>query len=207
MACESCDSCNGTCNKSCNSCNTCNTCDSSCQGTCQSSKQKVSDKLGSFQFRNKELQSNNSFLTAEEWNSLLQYIENGYGLEGNPLAPYKNGVYTYKDLSIRAGSEHNLFMSANMYNGAIAKMRWASLNEGTPGEYERTSGDIIYASYFTALQNYANNNFKVNYCNTCDNCNSCNSKCQGCNSCNSCNSCQGTNSCCHTPSEGDGGTS
>lgn len=125
---------------------------------------------------------------------------------GNPLAPYKDGVYTYNGLSIKAGQEEgNEFMSANMYNGAIAKMRWATLEDGSPGSYEKqggANGDIIYASYFTALENYATNEFKVNYCNTCNSCNICNNNCEGCDDCNTCNSCLVDN-CCYTPSSPD----
>ena len=116
----------------------------------------------------------------------MDYISSGYSLKGNPLALYSNGVYTYNNLSIKAGVNNNIFMSANMYNGAIAKMRYASTGEGTPGEYQKSggaNGDIIYASYFNDLEDYANNNFKVNYCNTCQVCNGCYNYCQGNNSC------------------------
>ena len=207
--CESCNSCNGVCNNSCNSCNSCN---ASCEGTCQDSKQKASQGIGyPFKFRNKNLDTNHSFLTTQEWNSLLDYISNGYGLKGNPLSSAKGSVYNYNGQSIKAGAEYgNEFMSANMYNGAIAKMRYATSGNGSPGSYEKTggpNGDIIYASYFTALEEYASgDSFKVNYCNSCDSCNSCVTTCEGgCNSCNSCNSCQGKDSCCYTPPPASGG--
>lgn len=195
----SCQNCNSTCNGSCNSCNSCNTCNSSCQGACQSNKQSVSNAIGRFCFRKNttstRLAKDDTFLTNLEWNNLLSKIVQGYSLKGQPLSM---DVYNYQNKSIAAGGD-NLFMSAHMYNGAIAKMRYGTTGNGSPGSYEKQggpTGDIIYAKYFRDLEDYFNNEFSVNYCNTCDNCNACNSSCQGCNTCNNCNSCEGNDSCC-----------
>lgn len=194
-----CQNCNSTCNWSCNNCNTCNSCNSSCEGACQSNKQLASTAVGNFCFRKNtsstQLKTDDTFLTSSEWNNLLNYIVKGYSLKGQPLTM---DVYDYQDKTILAGS-NNLFMSAHMYNGAIAKMRYSTEGTETPGTYEKVggpTGDIIYAKYFRDLEDYFNDKFSVNYCNTCDNCNSCNASCEGCNSCNSCQVCQGNDSCC-----------
>ena len=203
----SCQDCNSTCNWKCNSCNGCQTCNASCEGSCQNNKQKVSQisSIGSFYFRNGKSAinlQNDTFLTSDEWNRILDYINKGYSLTGNPLS--STNVYTYNNLSIKAGKEYsNEFMSANMFNGAIAKMRKSTVGSETPGTYVKkggANGDIIYAKYFKDLEDYFNNEFSVNYCNTCNSCNGCDTSCNGCNSCNgTCQSCQGNDSCCQTP--------
>ena len=69
-----------------------------------------------------------------------------------------------------------------MFNGAIAKMRKSTVGSETPGTYVKTggaNGDIIYAKYFKDLEDYFNNEFSVNYCNTCNSCNGCDTSCKG----------------------------
>lgn len=195
--CNSCDTCN-SCLTNCNSCNICN-------GSCQSSAQLISKKLGKFCFRcnqnqtnniNKRLEKDDLFLTDNEWNSLIQRLYDAYNLKGSPHQNYANGVYTYDTKDTRAGQTYNnVFMSANMYNGAIAKMRWTTEQSNTAGSYTKSAGndgDIIKAEYFRDLEDYANTKFSSPYCDNCV-------SCQGCLSCNSCQSgqCKTTTiSCC-----------
>lgn len=207
MSCESCVSCQAQCN-SCNMpCQVCNSCNTS-QTLCSLYGQLATNNIGQFSWGRNicaygENDNNNSlFLSTSEWNSLIDHIYEAY-CEGdlvNAWGTSQDGdktafcQYNYKD--IRAGEEYNnIFMSANMYNGAISKMRYLTSGNGTPGNYQKTggtNGDIITASAFNALKEYANMTFKLNSLQ-CDRCNvtcqtcvtSCNVMCNGCNGCNS----------------------
>ena len=154
------------------------------------------------------MEKDDLFLTQQEWDNFLDYIANGYDLEGSPHNGYGSGVYTYNNKSIKA--KDNTFMTANMYNGAISKMRWVSEEERAPGEYEKSGGfdgDIIKAKYFRDLEDYYNKNFKSKYCDDCNSCEACDS-CNDCESgqctespyCCSCDTCESDNA-----SEDDGG--
>lgn len=73
-------------------------------------------------------------------------------------------------------------MTANMYNGAIAKMRHLTTQgqDNTPGDYEKYApgsnknkpeGDIITANAFNQLAVYFSDEmkFKANQCDSCNN--------------------------------------
>lgn len=175
----------------CSSCDldACQNCDN-CNGKCQDSKQKISNENGTFSFRSKSLEKDQPFLTAAEWNKLIDYIKDGYELSN---AINTTGDTAYNGKNLRAGKKYeNEFMSANMWNGAYARMKYLSTGSNNLGSAEKTggpNGDIILASYFTDLEDYANYNFKTTYCDG-----SCESSCNICNSekttyCCSCNVC------------------
>lgn len=184
--CQSCNTC-----QNCNSCNDCNT----CQYRCQLNAQTVSSECqNTFKFRDKAIEDNSLFLSADEWNSLIKYIYNGYKLQD--YFDYSQDYFsTYNGKDIRAGkSFNNEFMSANMFNGAYAKMKYLGTGNSSLGNWKKKGGpegDIIRAKYFNDLQEYANTEMKIQKgtrCVTCNNCNSCDS-CEGCNTCNGDNSC------------------
>lgn len=171
-----CSDCLANCQSDCNTCN----------GNCQNSKQKVSKENGKFYFRakEKELKKDSLFLSAKEWNDLIDYIESGYELAKDidkSIDP--DSVNTFQEQKLRAGKEHgNEFMLAHMWNGAYLKMKWLSKgtnkftdeDDNLKEKQGGPTGDIIYAEYFNALQDYANNDFKTKYCDSCNNCQICN---------------------------------
>lgn len=198
----SCDSCQ-SCDSGCQSCDDCNSCQN-CQEACQNSAQLVSRFNGDLKVRGKTYVSRgDDFFTSNEWNAIIEYIVNGYDLQD-----YFNkteAFYQYNGEDVRAGSRYgNEYMSANMYNGAIAKMRYLTSQSGTPGAYARSSGDYIYADYFNDLLDYANDEFSIRAGTRCEHscmyCNRCDNSCEGVDSC-TCESCQGDNSCCETEAE------
>ena len=174
-------------------CQDCDSCNSSCEGSCEENKQSVSEAIGEFYFRGTtySLDTDSKFLTAQEWNNLIDKIVAAYSLGGLNA----EGVDKYNNQSIRAGIEYdNEFMTANMWNGAYIRMKWATTNNDSFDDKKKTggsSGDIIYAKYFTELEKYFNDEFKVNYCDECDDC----------------DSCDNDHSCCNTDSGGSGGGS
>lgn len=181
---EYCASCDG---------NACQGCDS-CNGACQDNAEKVSKELGTFEFRKGGLDTNDLFLTKEEWNSLITYIKKGYDLGGA-----SGGDADYNGEVIRVNSGD--YMTANRWNGAYARMKWLSTNNNSLGGQEKERGQLILADYFTDLENYANNSFKTTWCDgSCEfSCNSCDSETEietyeYCCSCDSCEGCEGNDS-------------
>lgn len=156
----------------------CESCDS-CMASCEHSFQKMSDIQGKFYFRDygKSLKTNESFLTAKEWNSLITYIIEGYEKTGNTTtaASYK---YNDKTIFAKGNSESNYYpglegqtiMTANMYNGALAKMKYLAEDKINTTVAQ---GAQITATYFNNLVDYANKYFGLkngttgNYCAKC----------------------------------------
>ena len=169
-------------------------------------------RIGDFKFRDSSIQKDSLFLTSTEWNSLIQHVLNGYNQRKNTNIDIDDfSIYTscenYNE--IRAGEEYgNTFMSADMFNGILAKMKWLTTNgvsntlpeeEGKFGdEYpylrKMVPNDIIYAKYFDDLQNYANNlthQIETTICfsgvtSSCCGCNTC--VFEGGSGCNACDS-------------------
>lgn len=177
-------------------CEVCN----SCQDGCEKSFQKISAIKGEqFYFRDyygETFERNDKFLTAEEWNRLITYIIEGYELIGNVTT---EDSYKYNDEAIYAkgvsdpeyyDGKGQTIMTANMYNGALAKMEFLS---GEKPSNPISSGDLIQANYFNNLQEYANEYFGLKNGSTG----------------RYCEDCQGTNQatyCCDESSGGGGGT-
>lgn len=183
----------------CTSCdsNACQGCDN-CNGTCQDKAQLVSKKLGTFSFRSSPpIATDQVFLSDAEWNNLITYIKNAYNIsQANP----GTGDGVYNGESLYAGKAYNNeFMSANMWNGAYARMLYLTTGDGTLNTSEKKTGgpdgDIVRAKYFTQLQNYANNSLKTLYCDSsCQGvCNNCNSQTKTESYCCSCDTCQNDN--------------
>lgn len=183
--------------QSCNSCQTCNTCNRchSCQYRCQLSAQIVSQECSnSFSFRNETLKKDDLFLTAEEWNRLISYIHSGYDLQDNYNSSLEE-FSKYQGKDIRAGkSYNNEFMSAHMFNGAFAKMKYLGSNDSSLGSDQRNPGEVIKASYFNDLETYAIKDMQIQKGTRCVTCNIC----ETCDNCQICVSCNGVNGCCNS---------
>lgn len=205
QGCESCQSCNGKCNVTCNSCE--GTCDTK-QNFCKTN-QLASAYVTIPKFRDKNLlQPDDLFLTAQNWNDFITSIYNAYckGKKRNAYSSNTPDIDTfsiYDNMDIRAGKAEGKatgtsdFMYAKMYNGALKKMRFLVNNNA--GENKVSPNDIVTASLFNELRNYATDSFLLNPIQ-CDACNSgCDVTCDACEGCNStqCNSPCGN--CCNDP--------
>ena len=233
-----CQRCTGSCQSSntCNKCNKCEQCNTACdagkcitvQAFCSTSGQSA----GGFSF-GQCVSSDELFLTKTNWNRLITHIRNAYD-KGNATPSNKanegSGVSSPGNgggaaASGLPASDSNNFMTADMFN----KVSTALGNLGSSGPSRRVQADIdvVYGSYFTTLESYANTlQYKTTQCDDCNvscnvNCNNClkchnNGNCGGChNSCQShspssccsyCNTCQSCNTCqteTTTPEGGD----
>lgn len=212
-----CQTCNNSCNSgnTCASCNSCESCNTNCNGTGCNSAQNfcaTNQSVGSFSF-GQDVGANDLFLTKANWNSIFSYINNAFSKGSSNLtnkAQSGNGVSSSGDGgdSNLPASDSNVFMTADMFNKVSAAL--GALGSSGPSFRATKDVTIIYGSYFSDLERYANNlqykssqcddcnvacNVKCNTCLTCnvENCGSCNGACQT-NSpsscCSSCNTCQ-----------------
>lgn len=184
MGCESCNSCDN-CNISCNV--TCNT----AQGFCYVGSQLASKHIT---FPDWGLKTNDHsldsslFLKATEWNDFIEFIYDAYchgeynawGRKGNETS--FNNFAIYDNIGLESGDPRGKaigaedIMYAEMYNGALKKMRYlANQDYNTTGDV--SAGDIIYATTFNNLRSKALTEFKL-HSSQCD---ICNNGCQGCN--------------------------
>lgn len=181
----------------------------------------------SFYFRDSQqkIKKDDTFFTEQEWNNLISHIYKAYD-ERKDYTSDEDEFIIYSNCennnNIKAGKEYkNEFMSADMFNGALAKMRYFNeKNNKLPknnyyedencenafgNEYPylkqmKASVDIIYAEYFNDLQKYANNlKHPVGSCVSCNvndiRCCGCEG-CQGCQGCNYCDAgCDANQSC------------
>lgn len=183
--CQSCDSCQG-----CNGCQSCNTnCNSTGCNTIQAFCSTGGQRVGTFSF-DQCVSSNETFLTKQNWNRLITYINSAYSA-GTQQNGGNSGLPT---------SDTNDFMTKDMFN----KVSSALGNLGSTTDKRQVEvNDVIYGIYFEALENYANTlKYKTSQCNNCNT--GCNVTCNGCQKCNgggcqnnspssccsSCNTCQ-----------------
>lgn len=190
MGCEACVNCE-KCNGSCEICNA--------ETICKvNGSQLASMAVGSFVWNDdmNELSENDIFLTASEWNRFIEKIYKAYEA-GERWCAYgppeeKPGIKKfsqYNGKDIRAGTEYgHEHMTANMYNGAIAKMRYLTEGKGSPpksytkyavGDENKPEGDIITATAFNLLTKYQRETMKLKS----DQCDSCNNYCETGNTC------------------------
>ena len=151
------------------------------------------------------------FLSADEWNKVVEHIFNAY----NQRKDYDSSIDDFIVYSncenndiIKAGLEYdNEFMSADMFNGVLAKAKYFNENNSDISTQSGQFGskypslkkmtpdvDIIYAKYFTDLEKYisdmkhpAGSCIKCNSglitCCGCDHCNTCQAACEICMMC------------------------
>ena len=165
-----CQNCNSGCEADiCTYCDSCQGCQD-CQSFCEVGGQRV----GSFSF-NQSLEKGEPFLTKENWNRLIKYVNDAY----------KKGVKSNESDSVfflNSESDSNDFMTAEMFNKVSNALCHLGSSEG-PEFRAIPDKSIVYGSYFKDLEDYANN---LKYTTgQCDKCNiSCNVTCLGCQACN-----------------------
>lgn len=132
----------------------------SCESFCEQGHQLV----GGFNFQ-QCISSGQLFLTKTNWNRLIKYINNAYA-QGEKKDGGNSGLPS-------TNKDPNEYMTAEMFNDVSYALRHLG---SSYANLSVRQGDVILGSYFTTLQNYANN---LEYKNSqCDNCNvSCDSGC------------------------------
>lgn len=177
--------------QACVSCENCEGCRSACD-TCQSFCETGYQAVGGFSF-NECVAAGQVILHKTNWNRLISYIREAYteGALCNAVGQY-NLRTVYNALPV---SDPNIMLTAEVFNAvsnALTKLTdsYSSLSVRV--------GDIVYGSYFTTLQNYANTlKYKWGQCNLCNA--SCDALCNG--SCNSCNAGSQSVHCCSSSCE------
>lgn len=180
---------------------------------CESSAQAV----GEFKFRGETIKKDDMFLSADEWNKVVEHIFNAYNQREDYNASIDDFI-VYSNCEnndiIKAGLEYdNEFMSADMFNGVLAKAKYfneknSNISTGFGPDYPNLKKmipdvDVVYAKYFNELEKYVSNmkhpkgscincNTGLITCCGCDNCDtscetacevSCQSGCQVCQMC------------------------
>ena len=209
---SACEVCNVGCQSrnTCQRCNSCHSCNTSCNspaGQCNTLQAFCSigaQSAGGFSF-NQGVNKDNLFLTKTNWNRLIQYINSAYA----------KGATSNGGSSGLPASDSNIFMTADMFNQVSKAL--GNLGSGGPSLRVVKDVNIVYGSYFSSLEAYANSlKLKTSQCDkcnvscdaTCDtcqycntsNCGSCNGSCQShsphsCSYCCSCNTCQTCDTC------------
>ena len=195
--CQSCNSCEG-CN-SCQGCNACQSCVTGCDVEgCQTRQSFVDQNMkpGPFSWGTNRTSANSLFFTKAEWNSLITYINNAFAKGATSINNNSNSG-TGMEAPATGGSsglpasDPNDFMTAEMFNKVALAL--SSLGSATATFTDPVSNttktsmvkdvDIVWGSYFTSLESYANNlQYKTCQCDTCNvGCN------LGCNTCLYCN--------------------
>lgn len=197
--CQGCDTCEGC--VTCNTCNTCEKCDEGCeepciiiQTLCKLNGQTYSDNLGyNFAFSYSPTAHTGimgpGYFDQNIWDEIVTYINNAR-LKGD--MQNTGGTIDYSSvLNVAPFKASEFNRIANEING---------LNV--------SSGDVIYGSYFSSLENAASSSLiSVSACDKCnDKCDEECNKCQKCdeggedicektNMCDACQWCQDCNSC------------
>lgn len=121
-----------------------------CQGACEENAQHI----GEFYFYSEKLSS-------EEWNRFVSHIKEGYSLSGY------NTSYV-DDAEVKSGQT----IHAWQYNLLFEKMNNIMDQQGVSYYFDGTNlkspGDKITSQDFDVLENYANNQYRVYYCESCD---------------------------------------
>lgn len=155
--------------------------------------QSASHYLGDFNWhdanwppdgRNQTLKKDDYFLSKIEWNGLINYIKNAYNL-GN--INQSNRFLENEEKELKADELTNPVITAAMFNSVCWKMQELG-NSNMDENILVNKNDIVYASTFNQLRDFANN-FKLNE-GQCDSCNI---------------SCNNSHSCCETeePARGE----